>query len=81
LSQSLDAPSRRYGRQYLGLTINGKRVLQVRGFCKDYFAPSDNAYKRVPVMLLDSAGCVFRADYATETARMGELEWGTPGPP
>jgi hypothetical protein len=71
----------RYGRQYLGLTIAGRQAVQLRGFCETYYGDQGTApWERSPVMLLDGADCVFQVDYDPRSSRLGELQWGTPGP-
>jgi hypothetical protein len=71
----------RFGRQYLGLTVEGRRTIQLRGFCENYYAgQEERLWERSPVMLLDAGGCAFQVDYDPGSRRLGVVEWGTPGP-
>jgi hypothetical protein len=80
LAKQLKAPYRNYGRQYLGITVEGKQLLQVRGFCWSYYHHDrSRSWERTPVSLLDSGACVFQLNYDPASRTLGEIEWGTPG--
>ena len=81
LTKRLKPPQQSFGRQYLGLTIEGRRVLQARGFCWAYYrGGKERLWERSPVSPIDAAGCAFQVDYDPVSATLGELEWGTEGP-
>jgi hypothetical protein len=81
LAKQLKPRFANYGRQYLGVTVAEKRVLQVRGFCWSYYRDGPERYwERTPVSTLDSGGCVFQANYDPSTGTLGTIEWGTAGP-
>jgi hypothetical protein len=80
LSRHSDSPSSDFGRQYFGFTIDGRHVVQVRGFCERYFsAVRDPQWERTPVLLLDAGGCAFLANVDTNSGNV-RIEWGTAGP-
>jgi len=76
LSPRLPIDARAYGRQYLGFSSGGKRLVQVRGFCSLY----SHALPVIPVSLLDAGVCVFHADIDPKGRQVLRLEWGSPGP-
>ena len=81
LSRLSDPPFLDFGRQYFGFTIDGRRVVQVRGFCERYFsAVRDPQWERTPVLLLDAGACAFLADVDTNSGDVRSFEWGTAGP-
>ena len=81
ISKLPHSPSSDFGRQYFGFTIDGRRITQVRGFCKRYFAgTSDPEWERTPILLLDAGGCAFLADIDASSGDLLSFEWGTPGP-
>ena len=78
LAQVLPKWASTYGRQYLGLTIGGRKILQVRGFCRDYYQDDPKrSWERIPLHLLDAGTCAFTVNYDIGTHTLAELEWGT----
>jgi hypothetical protein len=70
-----------FGRQYLGVVVAGRRVLQIRGFCESYYkGATEPRWERVPILLLDAGGCAFQAEFDVEKGNITKLEWGTAGP-
>jgi hypothetical protein len=78
LAGGLPKAATSYGRQYLGITMSGRRVLQVRGFCREYYHDDPaRPWERTPLMLLEAGACAFQADYDMAQGVLSDIEWGT----
>ena len=66
-------------RQYIGYLSEDRRIIQVRGLHSDCLQQYDY-WRRLPVELLHSGGCVFTLDFDPGGEEILDLGWGTVGP-
>lgn len=53
----------RYRRQYLGLILDGRRILYMNAFCR---ALPDDRWREELIFVLDGGDCYFQAEYDME---------------
>jgi len=58
-----------YRRQYLGILVNGQRVIFTNFFCNAY----DTDWQRDIVFVLDGGSCYFEVKYDIETGEFYDL--------